>query len=470
MLVTRRISYLQIFSYCIVDQVLMLLLSCLGGQCGERSFVAHVDDRISQLPPDDILVDILSRLSLKEAARTSVLSSRWINLWKHTPSLDFDDKSVLRKVYNQDEVLKIERRKYVKWVNSVLRSHKSTVLKEFRIHFPLNTSGRKKITRWLEFALSRQVQKLELDIQNYHDPCKEYLFPDGFLIPSSCRDNNPCMLVDFKSLRSLSLKSVGVSDGDINFFLDNCPLLEQLIVHESEKVLHLEICGSSLKLKHLEIVLCSKLESLKVSVPGLTSLRVTSLDGLLIENVPMLVDVSVRCGDDCAPIRHLFDALSCCVSQLQTLSLVLDIVEGRRVLGELLELPQMPKLKKLEIEYIARGDESLTRLAALIRASPCLEEFVFQLNWYLHPRKDREVKATISSPHHHLKLFKFGGYYGSPSDVELLSYVLGNCVVLEKIIIGRHSIWLPELEESARKTAKQQLPPLIPRHIELVIL
>ncbi|XP_012827731.1 PREDICTED: putative F-box/FBD/LRR-repeat protein At3g49030 [Erythranthe guttata] len=235
----------------------VLLLSCLGGQCGERSFVAHVDDRISQLP-DDILVDILS--------------------------------------VSPDEVLKIERRKYVKWVNSVLRSHKSTVLKEFRIHFPLNTSGRKKITRWLEFALSRQVQKLELDIHNYHDPCKEYLFPDGFLIPSSCRDNNPCMLVDFKSLRSLSLKSVSVSDGDINFFLDNCPLLEQLIVHESEKVSNLEICGSSLKLKHLEIVLCSKLESLKVSVPGLTSLTVTSLDGLLIENVPMLVDVSVRCG------------------------------------------------------------------------------------------------------------------------------------------------------------------------------
>ncbi|XP_012827765.1 PREDICTED: uncharacterized protein LOC105949044 [Erythranthe guttata] len=130
----------------------------------------------------------------------------------------------------------------------------------------------------------------------------------------------------------------------------------------------------------------------------------------------------------------------------------------------------MPKLKKLEIEYIARGDESLSRLAALIRASPHLEEFVFQLNWYLHPRKDREVKATISSPHHHLKLFKFGGYYGSPSDVELLSYVLGNCVVLEKIIIGTHSVCLPELEESARKTAKQQLPPQIPRHIELVIL
>ncbi|EYU41899.1 hypothetical protein MIMGU_mgv1a009068mg [Erythranthe guttata] len=340
-------------------------------KCRKTSFVGGVDDRVSQLP-DDILADILSRLSLKEAGRTSVLSSRWMNLWKHTNSLNFDTKRESHKHYAQRKLLKRDRRKYVKWVNSVLRSHKSTVLKEFRIRFPLNASDRNTITQWLEFALSRQVQKLELDIQNYYDPTEEYCFPNGLLIPSSCRasklqppsdniciDHHPCMLFDFKSLKALSFKSVGVSDGDINFFLDNCPQLEQLIVSQSKKLSKPEICGSSLKLKHLELVNCCGLESLKFK---------------------------------------WFDALS---------------------------------------------------------------------------RRDREVKDAIKILHRHLKVFKFCGYYGATNDVELLSYILGNCVVLEKIIIDPYFTWSRDklqVEETARNNAKQKLAPQVPQHIELVIL
>ncbi|KAL7095325.1 hypothetical protein ACP275_10G017100 [Erythranthe tilingii] len=452
-------------------------------KCAKISFVGHVDDRVSQLP-DDVLADILSRLSLKEAGRTSVLSSRWMNLWKHTNSLNFDTERVSHKHFAQRKSLKRDRRMYVEWVNSVLRSHKSTVLKEFRIRFPLNASDRNTITQWLKFAFSRQVQKLELDIKNNYDPTEEYCFPNGLLIPSSCRasklqppsdniciDHHPCMLFDFKSLKAVSFKSVGVSDGDINFFLDNCPQLEQLIVIQSKKLSKPEICGSSLKLKHLELVDCCGLESLKVSAPSLTSLRVTSLDGLLLENVPMLVDISISCEDGNLSIQHLFCLLSCCISQLQTLCLTLKRREGR---GEIDELPKMPKLKKLVVVYRASGHENLNRLAAFIRASPNLVEFELQFKWFdALSRRDREVKDAIKILHHHLKVFKFCGYYGATNDVELLSYILGNCVVLEKIIIDPYFIWSCDklqVEETARNNAKQKLAPQVPQHIELVIL
>ena len=47
-------------------------------------------DQFSELP-DDILVPILSVLTLKEEGRTSVLSKRWRYLWTFTTgSLDFD--------------------------------------------------------------------------------------------------------------------------------------------------------------------------------------------------------------------------------------------------------------------------------------------------------------------------------------------------------------------------------------------
>ncbi|TVU37838.1 hypothetical protein EJB05_11179, partial [Eragrostis curvula] len=50
-------------------------------------------DRISSLP-DDLLLLVLSRFqSAREAARTSVLSSRWSGLWRRLPELYFSDLS-----------------------------------------------------------------------------------------------------------------------------------------------------------------------------------------------------------------------------------------------------------------------------------------------------------------------------------------------------------------------------------------
>ncbi|KAL7151458.1 hypothetical protein ABFS83_04G032600 [Erythranthe nasuta] len=448
-------------------------------QCDKRSTVgSDDDDRISRLS-DDILVYILSLLSLKESARTSLLSTRWRNLWKHTPSLNFDAESVLDKIEkncSKPGLLKSERIKYVKWVNSVIQSHESLTLQEFRIHFKLNKSFRKAITRWLEFAFSRHVQRLELDLENGNTHF-HYCIPDELLI-RSCSTTSKLppgsnsvhrTLVGFKSLRALSLKSVGVSNGAIELLLDNSPQLEQLIVDHLVKISKLEICGSSSPmLKDVEITDCHSLESVKLSLPRLTTLTFSHSKGLVLENVPMLVNVTAGSEDDAISMAHVFYVLSCCISQLQTLCLKLFYNVVFAVHGvendELCELPQMPKLKKLVIDYWAKGYESLIKLAALVNASPYLEEFDLQYRWFKHPMEDREVKDAVRIPHHHLKVFKFCGYYGRASDGELLGYILENCVTLEKIIID------PQDKETARNSAKQKLAPQVAQHIDLVIL
>ncbi|KAL7095353.1 hypothetical protein ACP275_10G018700 [Erythranthe tilingii] len=290
-------------------------------KCAKKRVVGNYD-RISQLP-DDILIDILSFLSINEAARTSVLSSRWINLWKHTPSLNFDALSALRNKIQESSdwrnLLKTERRNYRRWVNSVLRSHKSTTLKEFIIRFDLNNSYKSSIAQWLDFAFARQVQTLELDLGIYSN-C---LFSGEFLYDRRSVGAPKSMVVGFKSLKSLTLRYIDMTGGDIECILHNCPLLEQLVVHGAERMSNLEVCGPSLVLKHLEIVNCEDFISLKVSAPKLTSLTVKMFEELLLEHVPMLTEVSLRCDSCSISIKRVFSQLSCCISQLKVLCLEL---------------------------------------------------------------------------------------------------------------------------------------------------
>ncbi|KAK6143420.1 hypothetical protein DH2020_023768 [Rehmannia glutinosa] len=424
-------------------------------KCAER---CHDDDnRISQLP-DDILV-----ITLKEAARTSVLSSRWRNLWKHTSSLNFDAESALQKIA-EPEMIEIRYMQSLGGLN---------------LHFELNLNG-------------------ELLINRY----KNDTFPEELLTQSTGAAS-----INFKSLRALSLKFVNVSGKAVEFFLRNCPLLRKIGCSWHGKISNLEICGPSLMLKHLELCFCDDIKSIKISAPNLTSLSLSISKGLMLVNVPMLVEVSISNGTE--SMEYLIPALGCCISQLEILtlqfhhpkvrqqnsscyiSLVCDfnincaclIVCGlfNRKIFEDYKFPELPKLKKLVINYyVARRDESLIDLTYLIRASPYLEEFVLELIWdYGFLRSDREVEKAISFPHQHLKVFKFCGYYNRTSDFELVRYILENCVALEKMIIdplcqllGREPRSRDKLDanQTARKYAKQQLEGKLTQHIELVIL
>ncbi|KAL7137286.1 hypothetical protein ABFS83_10G081900 [Erythranthe nasuta] len=420
------------------------------------------DDRISKLP-DDILVDVISRLSLKEAGRTSVLSPRWKNVWKHTPFLNFDADDVLQKImehHSSKDLIKIEAPKYVEWVNSVIRSHKSPTLKEFKIRFHLDNKYESSITQWLEFAFSKQVERLELNHENFVNPNEYYCLPD-FRSLASC-----------KSLKALSLVSVHVTDGAVEFFLRNCPLLEELVVCCSHKFLDLEVCGPSLVLKHLDLQHTYDFRTLKICAPFLTSLKVQITKGLLIENVPMLVDLSLTSYS----VKGLISAISCCFSQLEVLCFSLTSI-NKEVMSEHGNFPEMPKLKKLFIEYKTCGYESLVRLmASLIRKSPRLEEFALQYNYFPPKvRKDRGVEEAMWFPNNHVKVFKLSCDYSRVSDVMvyIVGGILGNCAGLEKIIVDTSDGYFPVNDRhkiERRNKAKQQLEPQVPRHIEFVVL
>ncbi|CAA0807398.1 Unknown protein [Striga hermonthica] len=309
----------------------------------------------------------------------------------------------MEKIIEDPEFRSVEREKYVKWVDSVLQSHRGSTVKELRICFSLVKSAGKSITKWLEFAFERHTEKLELNLSEgdcLHNPNELYAFPQELC--SNISSDHP-------------YKSSG---------LFGCVLLED--------------------------------------VPMLTRVNVTS-----VETSSMYVE-------------RLIPTLLCCLSQLEILTF--DTCCKRELLS-MLKFPMMPKLKKLVIIEALHGvDSSLLGLSHFISASPNLREFEIQQRWSTRAeRSNNEIQKGLKHfpLHQHLNVIRFLGYYGCPSDVELVNYLLENCVTLKEIIVDtqnpRRMAYEPldseelKLAEIAKVYAKLQLEPLVPKHISLFL-
>nr|XP_016447010.1 PREDICTED: F-box/LRR-repeat protein At3g26922-like [Nicotiana tabacum] len=459
-------------------------------KCQKR--VCTAEDRISQLP-EEILVYILSFLTVKEAADTSVLSRRWLRLWTCIPRLDFDATKPLDEVASQFKLRKRHMKKYLRWVNRTLQMCKGQRLDQFRVNFDLNKFAQREIDSWLEFALSREVQRLELDLLKGGEDIRDfdycYTFPERLLglngfssgLPHSINfQTSPLVSQNFKSVKMLLLKSVNVTGEVLEFFLHNCPFLEKMVVHGSGTLVNLEVVGPSLKLRHLEIWYCLNVESLKICDTNLKTLGTSSGKKLLLKNVPMLVEVDILGW----PYTHILDDisshLSCVLSQLEVLTL--HASHSLLFLQENLEhynLPELSKLKKFVLTIFGRKDQSLLGYTSIIRAAPQLKEFELQLTLSCPFQSNRECNKAIKCPLHHLKVVKLCGYYSGVVHLELVRYFLENAVGLKRIIIDtRNPIFsrVPlELEvigkqQTARNLAMLQLEGEVPPDIELVIL
>ncbi|MCD9639591.1 hypothetical protein HAX54_024210 [Datura stramonium] len=457
-----------------------------------RKGVCTAEDSISQLP-DEILVYILSFLTVKEAADTSVLSRRWLNLWKSIPRLDFDATKPLDEVALQTKLRKRHMKKYLRWVNCTLQMCKGQRLDQFRICFDLNRFARHEIDKWLEFAFSRKVQTLELDLLKGGEDIRDfeycYTFPARLLGLCDSSDSSSCIpysnyppLVkqSFKSLKVLLLISVNVTGEVLEFFLHNCPFLEKMVVHGSGTLLNLEVVGPSLKLRHLEIWYCYYVESLKICDTNLKTLRTSSGKELLLKNVPMLVEVDILGMPYTHILNDVSSLLSCILSQLEVLTVhasnsLFDFPQENL---EHYNFPELTKLKKFVLTTFRWEDQSLLGCTSIIRAAPQLKEF--ELHLMSCPfTSNRECKKAIKRPLLHLKVVKLWGFYSGTFHLELVRYFLENAVTLEKIIIDptspifcRVPLDLKEMEQqqTARDLAKLQLEDEVPPAIELVIL
>ncbi|CAI0395801.1 unnamed protein product [Linum tenue] len=406
-------------------------------------------DRISELP-EGILVSILSLLTFKEAAQTSLLSSRWVNLWKlAVTELDFDAPKVMELLKFKRCLIPEKRIEFKKWVSRVVQQlndlspGSKQQLTQFRVSFTLsnqcNSDG--DIDGWLKFAISKRVESLDLSLVNYvqirKSDNKNYLFPED------CFNHikTPAGLSDIKSLRSLCLSFVDIKSETLEHFIANCPYLEELAVKMSWLLVKLRVAaatGSSLKLKRLEVRRCRHLKSLEIdNVPCLTHFayqgRQESVE-LHLEKCISLVDVNI--DFDCCRPGLVFHSISHKAAQLATLTL--------RMEGDclwFLNVAEFTHLELLTVEIVNGSiDETIIGLATLIHACPRLQTLRVLTSTYsaIKDSSARVLKpSVVRVGHESIKAVEIIGFKGYPVDCEFMEYVLECFVGMERIVVDR---------------------------------
>ncbi|KAF5771071.1 putative leucine-rich repeat domain superfamily [Helianthus annuus] len=182
---------------------------------------------------DDIIIRMLSYLTIKKA--TSHLSKRWRHLWCRTVHLDFEDNERREKILLQPKLRLTARNRYINWVNRVMCHHNSPMIEDFLVSFNLDKQSKGAITKWIEFAMSKNVQNLELNLMEdedgFNDDGRNFVFPIK-IYNKKTRLSFRQHSMNAPDMPSI-LKCVNVNDETIGEMMKSCPVLEHLHIYNS---------------------------------------------------------------------------------------------------------------------------------------------------------------------------------------------------------------------------------------------
>lgn len=196
-------------------------------------------DRFSDLT-EDVIYDILSRLPLMDAVRTSILSSKWRHRWTNLKSLSIDSK-FFDDYIDSGEMSKIlSASTYVRIVGSILSSHNGPI-REFYLHVPdfeddLNPNV---IDMWIRSVSLCGVQDLTLEYdtnnEDHHIPSSLFRCLElKHLALQFIELEHPLSFRELSSLVSLDLHISFVSGEMLRDVVLNCPMLERFSLDYGE--------------------------------------------------------------------------------------------------------------------------------------------------------------------------------------------------------------------------------------------
>ncbi|XP_047958932.1 F-box protein At4g09920-like isoform X2 [Salvia hispanica] len=271
------------------------------------------EDRISNLPTD-LLISIISRLTILEATTTSILSTRWRYLHHYVTRLNFP---IYLPRVDADVWY------FASAVTRVLRLHRGGRIKEFRMC--MSGCFNYEIVEWFEFALSKKAEIIHLRGIRYID--YEALF-------LRLRNKNN----GFECLKDLCLLDPLMSDQDLELLLSNCIALESLELKNALMLENVSIVGHT-KLKHLNLTYL-KVHSIvirdAISLVSLTLRILFNRHSVQLSNTPKLTQLYLEAFFPIKLLDELLTGMPACIrDQLQIMHITAKVTS-------ICELPILP--------------------------------------------------------------------------------------------------------------------------------
>lgn len=248
-------------------------------------------DRISDLPPS-IIHHIMTYLSAKEVARTSILSTSWNQFRNSFPILDFDLMNFIVGIEivnikflkdQEREKFRESLEKFIMFVDTFLHqfSNLKVCMQKLRIYVcPLDVEGSSPLfDKWIELATENGLEVVDFMViadENTYYTLPQTIFSDKILTSlklAGCKLELPSLHISFHFLKAITLWNVYLNDQMVQSLICGCPLLEDLFFGSCFGLKFLCISGAH-KLKILMMKALSY-ESVEILAPSLQELTLS---------------------------------------------------------------------------------------------------------------------------------------------------------------------------------------------------
>uniref|UniRef100_A0A0E0MGX5 Uncharacterized protein n=1 Tax=Oryza punctata TaxID=4537 RepID=A0A0E0MGX5_ORYPU len=353
----------------------------------------------------------LSKLPLNEAAKTSVLSSKWRCIWLKCPRLCFDGLAMFKCKRGE---LFLYAQQFIAQVDAVTQKHHGEVVEEFHIRFDFDSIPAHYLDNW----------HVQLNFVSIKPPSKFRGFPN---------------------LRKLDLQFLDVTSKDLEIMLSNCIILEWLNIHRCHLNDELRVGSPLPRLVYLQVVYCD----------------VTKIQFHAMELATFVYE------GDLVPIalKHSL--------KLENANIKLDSLNDRHAISDLVKA--FPNLRNLNfhLSWNDAKTELLPDTPwkfSHLRPAPFIEklEIDFWINLLLldESHEDHSIRQQLGRcEYSNLKNMHITGYKGSREQFEFLIHVVENAPALEVLTLEgagieyeevaflMNSAWIDRITLSAKKSA-----------------
>ncbi|CAL5051689.1 unnamed protein product [Urochloa decumbens] len=448
--------------------------------CEKRKYDVQFEDL-----PEEAQCIIFSKLELKEAVRSSVLSSKWTNMWIIGSKLRFDCTKLCGKFSSEN--YRTRALNFVEKVNRVLRLQHGKVVETLEIKVEFYMILAFHLDRWVRFAATSRTKNLSLDLV----PKSYGTYSDWYVFPSEVLDGEftsrlqqiqlsfvsfklPSQFSGFPKLKRLDLNLLRVTRMDLQDMLSGCSKLEWLSIVNCDLEDELIVDRPLSHLQYLRIA-CCKMTKIELHA---TKLKTFIYHAAQLPDFPTITIQAQELKDadiavtDSTTFEHALTALPKMFARVQNLSLRAYLREKPAAFLE--NSSKFSQLKHLVLYHSDKESDNILYLASFLRAAPLLEELEIHFNIKGGSSADTwHLRNLPKCPYKHLRSICITGFKGDHAQAELLVHAVENAPALEVVTIdpaNKLSIYSSQVDERlgasiARRCLEGKILPKTKLHI-----